>query len=110
MNREKVDQLPLMQVGFIDSICLPIYESFSTLSEKLEPLVNGVRINKKHWLKLASINSKPSTSDAELDEQTENNDDPMIDHLSTSSKSRLASGSSNRNSLISPNASSDNHL
>lgn len=26
MNREKQDQLPLMQVGFIDSICLPIYE------------------------------------------------------------------------------------
>lgn len=26
MNREKEDELPLMQVGFIDSICLPIYE------------------------------------------------------------------------------------
>jgi dual 3',5'-cyclic-AMP and -GMP phosphodiesterase 11 len=26
MNREKEDQLPIMQVGFIDSICLPIYE------------------------------------------------------------------------------------
>jgi dual 3',5'-cyclic-AMP and -GMP phosphodiesterase 11 len=26
MNREKEDQLPTMQVGFIDSICLPIYE------------------------------------------------------------------------------------
>ncbi|XP_026686318.1 dual 3',5'-cyclic-AMP and -GMP phosphodiesterase 11-like [Diaphorina citri] len=30
MNREKEDQLPLMQVGFIDSICLPIYEFQST--------------------------------------------------------------------------------
>lgn len=26
MNRDKEDQLPSMQVGFIDSICLPIYE------------------------------------------------------------------------------------
>lgn len=26
MNREKEDQLPLMQVGFIDSICVPIYD------------------------------------------------------------------------------------
>jgi dual 3',5'-cyclic-AMP and -GMP phosphodiesterase 11 len=26
MNRDKEDQLPAMQVGFIDSICLPIYE------------------------------------------------------------------------------------
>jgi dual 3',5'-cyclic-AMP and -GMP phosphodiesterase 11 len=32
MNREKEDQLPMMQVGFIDSICLPIYEvKFKTL-------------------------------------------------------------------------------
>lgn len=29
MNREKEDQLPLMQVGFIDSICLPIYKASS---------------------------------------------------------------------------------
>jgi dual 3',5'-cyclic-AMP and -GMP phosphodiesterase 11 len=26
MNREKEDQIPMMQVGFIDSICMPIYE------------------------------------------------------------------------------------
>ena len=26
MNREKADQLPAMQVSFIDSICLPVYE------------------------------------------------------------------------------------
>lgn len=36
MNREKKDQLPAMQVGFIDSICLPVYDvslliSFSSL-------------------------------------------------------------------------------
>ncbi|KAK6628218.1 Dual 3',5'-cyclic-AMP and -GMP phosphodiesterase 11 [Polyplax serrata] len=56
MNREKEDQLPLMQVGFIDSICLPIYESFAMLSEKLEPLVEGVRRNKEHWLEKAMTN------------------------------------------------------
>lgn len=26
MNREKEEQLPMMQVNFIDTICLPIYE------------------------------------------------------------------------------------
>lgn len=26
MNREKEDELPEMQVNFIDSICLPIYQ------------------------------------------------------------------------------------
>ncbi|XP_065355555.1 dual 3',5'-cyclic-AMP and -GMP phosphodiesterase 11 isoform X3 [Calliphora vicina] len=53
MNREKEDELPMMQVGFIDSICLPIYEAFSQLSDKLEPLVEGVRDNRQHWISLA---------------------------------------------------------
>ena len=26
MDREKKDELPKMQVGFIDAICLPIYK------------------------------------------------------------------------------------
>ncbi|XP_055685169.1 dual 3',5'-cyclic-AMP and -GMP phosphodiesterase 11 isoform X2 [Lutzomyia longipalpis] len=59
MDREKEDQLPMMQVGFIDSICLPIYEAFAVLSPKLDPLVEGVRNNREQWLKLAqSCNRK----------------------------------------------------
>ncbi|KAK9310603.1 hypothetical protein QLX08_000147 [Tetragonisca angustula] len=58
MNREKEDQLPMMQVGFIDSICLPIYEAFALLSDKLEPLVEGVRKNKQQWLKIAESRCK----------------------------------------------------
>ncbi|OAD56279.1 Dual 3',5'-cyclic-AMP and -GMP phosphodiesterase 11, partial [Eufriesea mexicana] len=58
MNREKEDQLPMMQVGFIDSICLPIYEAFALLSDKLEPLVEGVRKNKQHWLEIAESRCK----------------------------------------------------
>uniref|UniRef100_A0A1A9ZIV5 Phosphodiesterase n=1 Tax=Glossina pallidipes TaxID=7398 RepID=A0A1A9ZIV5_GLOPL len=53
MNREKEDELPMMQVGFIESICLPIYEAFAQLSDKLEPLVEGVRDNREHWVELA---------------------------------------------------------
>lgn len=36
MNREKEDQLPMMQVGFIDSICLPIYEVSFNLDKRSE--------------------------------------------------------------------------
>ncbi|XP_050320395.1 dual 3',5'-cyclic-AMP and -GMP phosphodiesterase 11 isoform X1 [Bactrocera neohumeralis] len=53
MNREKEDELPMMQVNFIESICLPIYEAFADLSDKLEPLVEGVRENREHWIELA---------------------------------------------------------
>ncbi|XP_026472829.1 dual 3',5'-cyclic-AMP and -GMP phosphodiesterase 11 [Ctenocephalides felis] len=70
MNREKEDELPMMQVGFIDSICIPIYEAFATLSNKLEPLVEGVLANKKHWLELASQNNKESNSDEDAEIET----------------------------------------
>lgn len=78
----------MMQVSFIDSICLPIYEvgvsllffnlalwhcgtikekpfsvlifssnthtqAFAQLSDRLVPLVDGVRQNKHHWLEIA---------------------------------------------------------
>nr|CAD7203178.1 unnamed protein product [Timema douglasi] len=65
MNREKEDQLPLMQVGFIDSICLPIYEAFSVLSDKLSPLVEGVRRNKAQWLEIAGVPNHTQCNDSD---------------------------------------------
>ncbi|XP_033150871.1 dual 3',5'-cyclic-AMP and -GMP phosphodiesterase 11 isoform X1 [Drosophila busckii] len=68
MNREKEDELPMMQVNFIDSICLPIYEAFATLSDKLEPLVEGVRDNRGHWIELAE-DVKTSQEDEQQQQQ-----------------------------------------
>ncbi|GIX74121.1 dual 3',5'-cyclic-AMP and -GMP phosphodiesterase 11 [Caerostris extrusa] len=53
MNRDKKDKLPLMQVAFIDSICLPVYEAFAMILDKLGPLLEGVKENRAQWLKLA---------------------------------------------------------
>ncbi|GIY40449.1 dual 3',5'-cyclic-AMP and -GMP phosphodiesterase 11 [Caerostris darwini] len=53
MNRDKKDKLPLMQVAFIDSICLPLYEAFAMISDKLGPLLEDVKENRAQWLKLA---------------------------------------------------------
>ncbi|XP_049817305.1 dual 3',5'-cyclic-AMP and -GMP phosphodiesterase 11 isoform X2 [Aethina tumida] len=72
MNREKEDQLPLMQVGFIDSICLPIYESFSSLSPQLEPLVEGVRENRKKWLEVAAANSLVTPNQENMEDRDSN--------------------------------------
>ncbi|KAK0093139.1 hypothetical protein PV326_014227 [Microctonus aethiopoides] len=68
MNREKEDQLPMMQVGFVDSICLPIYGAFALLSNTLEPLVVGVRENKQRWLEIAQ--STYTTEDGTNHERT----------------------------------------
>lgn len=48
-----------MQVSFIDSICLPIYEGFSKMfPDKLRPLYDGVLTNRANWLKLAKEQDK----------------------------------------------------
>ncbi|KAK2720014.1 dual 3',5'-cyclic-AMP and -GMP phosphodiesterase 11-like [Artemia franciscana] len=55
MNREKKDQLPAMQVSFIDTICLPVYEAFASLSDRLITLLNGCISNRNRWLELSNF-------------------------------------------------------
>ncbi|XP_013140835.1 PREDICTED: dual 3',5'-cyclic-AMP and -GMP phosphodiesterase 11-like [Papilio polytes] len=54
MNRDKEDELPAMQVIFIDTICLPIYEAFAVLSPALQPMLDRVKSNRAHWIDLAN--------------------------------------------------------
>ncbi|XP_060688395.1 cGMP-specific 3',5'-cyclic phosphodiesterase isoform X2 [Hemiscyllium ocellatum] len=54
MNREKCDQIPSMQVGFIDAICLKLYEALAEISEACLPLLEGCRNNRKNWEMLAT--------------------------------------------------------
>ncbi|XP_062372980.1 cGMP-specific 3',5'-cyclic phosphodiesterase isoform X2 [Sardina pilchardus] len=53
MNREKRDQIPSMQVSFIDGICTQLYETLSGLSEDCLPLLEGCRKNRQNWQLLA---------------------------------------------------------
>nr|CFW94219.1 Eka-cGMP gated channel beta 2 protein [Euperipatoides kanangrensis] len=53
MNREKKDLLPVMQVSFIDAICMPVYQAFAKFSSELIPLYEGVKSNRDNWQKLA---------------------------------------------------------
>lgn len=54
MNREKKDELPKMQVAFIDAICLPVYEAFAKLSpQPLKVLLDGLLSNREAWQMLA---------------------------------------------------------
>uniref|UniRef100_H2YVD3 Phosphodiesterase n=1 Tax=Ciona savignyi TaxID=51511 RepID=H2YVD3_CIOSA len=49
MNRKLKHKLPKMQIGFIDSICLPLYEALSDVEPGLQPLLNGCLDNRRHW-------------------------------------------------------------
>lgn len=47
-------------VRYCITIRICIYQSFAVLSDKLEPLVEGVRQNKLHWLELATMQNHNS--------------------------------------------------
>lgn len=51
MDRDKQEELPKMQVSFIDSVCLPVYQAFTALfPHHLKPLRDGVLSNRRQWL------------------------------------------------------------
>lgn len=58
MDREKKDELPKMQVGFINCICLPVYKALTVIQPSLQPLLDGCERNKKHWELLADEHEK----------------------------------------------------
>ena len=50
MNRDKQNKLPEMQIGFIDTICAPIYTSFARLfPTSLKTLLDGCLENRVLW-------------------------------------------------------------
>jgi hypothetical protein len=53
MDRAKKDKLPQMQVGFIDTICLPIYQHLSDHYLEFKPLLDFCLENRKNWKQLA---------------------------------------------------------
>ncbi|KAB7497831.1 Cone cGMP-specific 3',5'-cyclic phosphodiesterase subunit alpha', partial [Armadillidium nasatum] len=53
MDREKKDELPKMQVGFINFICLPLYKALSESFPWVKPLYDGCKRNQENWQRLS---------------------------------------------------------
>ncbi|ALC45432.1 Pde6 [Drosophila busckii] len=53
MDRERKDELPKMQVGFIDVICLPLYRVLCDTFPWITPLYEGTLENRRNWQDLA---------------------------------------------------------
>lgn len=51
--RERKDELPKMQVGFIDVICLPLYKVLCDTFPWIMPLYDGTMENRTNWQDLA---------------------------------------------------------
>ncbi|XP_025109858.1 probable 3',5'-cyclic phosphodiesterase pde-5 isoform X2 [Pomacea canaliculata] len=59
MDRDKKDELPQLEVGFITSICLPCYELLGNVLPETHPMLEGVRENLSHWEELAKQQKHP---------------------------------------------------
>ncbi|KAG8523577.1 Cone cGMP-specific 3',5'-cyclic phosphodiesterase subunit alpha' [Galemys pyrenaicus] len=53
MDRNKKDELPKLQVGFIDFVCSFVYKEFSRFHKEVTPMLNGLQNNRIKWKSLA---------------------------------------------------------
>ncbi|XP_018974281.2 dual 3',5'-cyclic-AMP and -GMP phosphodiesterase 11A-like isoform X1 [Cyprinus carpio] len=51
-DRNRKDELPVLQLEWIDGICKPLYEALVKLNRKLQPMVDGTDANRKKWEEL----------------------------------------------------------
>ncbi|KAK7101205.1 probable 3',5'-cyclic phosphodiesterase pde-5 [Littorina saxatilis] len=58
MDRDKQNELPQLEVGFILGICLPCYKLLVDIMPQTEPMLTGVMNNLKKWQHLADEHSE----------------------------------------------------
>ncbi|KAM3916134.1 dual 3',5'-cyclic-AMP and -GMP phosphodiesterase 11A [Leptodactylus fuscus] len=51
-DRNRKDELPRLQLEWIDNICLPLYESLVKMNGKLKPMLDSVIQNRSKWEEL----------------------------------------------------------
>ncbi|XP_068101541.1 dual 3',5'-cyclic-AMP and -GMP phosphodiesterase 11A [Hyperolius riggenbachi] len=51
-DRNRKDELPRLQLEWIDNICLPLYETLVKINGKLKPMLDSVIINRDKWEEL----------------------------------------------------------
>ncbi|XP_067858856.1 cone cGMP-specific 3',5'-cyclic phosphodiesterase subunit alpha' isoform X2 [Heptranchias perlo] len=49
MDRNKADELPKLQVGFIDFVCSFVYKEFSRFHKEITPMYHGLQNNRTEW-------------------------------------------------------------
>ncbi|XP_017281932.1 dual 3',5'-cyclic-AMP and -GMP phosphodiesterase 11A [Kryptolebias marmoratus] len=79
-DRNRKDELPALQLEWIDGICRPLYQALLKLNRKLQPMVDGIDANREQWQELCSssqLTRRASVSSQSTDpgQNTESSDD-----------------------------------
>uniref|UniRef100_A0A8C7X0K5 Phosphodiesterase n=1 Tax=Oryzias sinensis TaxID=183150 RepID=A0A8C7X0K5_9TELE len=51
-DRNRKDELPALQLEWIDGICKPLYQALLKLNRKLQPMLDGIEANREKWQEL----------------------------------------------------------
>ncbi|XP_035264318.1 dual 3',5'-cyclic-AMP and -GMP phosphodiesterase 11A isoform X2 [Anguilla anguilla] len=57
-DRNRKDELPALQLEWIDGICKPLYQALVKLNRKLQPMLDGINANRMKWEELSSSNQQ----------------------------------------------------
>ncbi|XP_077113178.1 cone cGMP-specific 3',5'-cyclic phosphodiesterase subunit alpha' [Ranitomeya variabilis] len=55
MDRNKGEELPKLQVGFIDFVCTFVYKEFSRFHKEITPMFDGLQYNRVQWKSQADV-------------------------------------------------------
>uniref|UniRef100_A0A8C5GML1 Phosphodiesterase n=1 Tax=Gouania willdenowi TaxID=441366 RepID=A0A8C5GML1_GOUWI len=60
-DRNRKDELPVLQIEWIDGICRPLYQALLSLNRKLQPMMDEIEANRKKWehLSVTAVNDDP---------------------------------------------------
>uniref|UniRef100_A0A1A7XMP4 Phosphodiesterase n=1 Tax=Iconisemion striatum TaxID=60296 RepID=A0A1A7XMP4_9TELE len=57
-DRNRKDELPALQLEWIDGICKPLYQALLKLNRKLQPMVDGINANREKWQEMTFPNQQ----------------------------------------------------
>ncbi|XP_075072235.1 cone cGMP-specific 3',5'-cyclic phosphodiesterase subunit alpha' [Mixophyes fleayi] len=73
MDRNKAEELPKLQVGFIDFVCTFVYKEFSRFHKEITPMYDGLQNNRVQWKTQADAYDEKMKTMEEQKKQHENN-------------------------------------
>ncbi|XP_032814404.1 dual 3',5'-cyclic-AMP and -GMP phosphodiesterase 11A [Petromyzon marinus] len=57
-DRNRKDELPGLQLEWIDGICLPLYQTLARMSSRLRPMLDGIVANRRRWEELHQLRER----------------------------------------------------
>ncbi|XP_051577105.1 dual 3',5'-cyclic-AMP and -GMP phosphodiesterase 11A-like [Myxocyprinus asiaticus] len=101
-DRNRKDELPVLQLEWIDGICKPLYEALVKLNRKLHPMVDGIDANRKKWDELClSYQQTRRASECNFILETGEGADSM--HMPESSHSEVTNQNTDSTHSVEPN-------